>query len=98
MGVFLGSVAAFAVYVGYMRYEARQLEKVLAVELAKLQAENAKAEAELRAMAERAFAPVRSQAQPQRTYAPLRDNERCMQGRRFRRVENGWIQINQPCG
>lgn len=30
--------------------------------------------------------------------APLRDGERCLQGRRFKRVENGWVQLpRDPC-
>lgn len=28
---------------------------------------------------------------------PLRDGERCINGRRFERVENGWRQVNLPC-
>jgi hypothetical protein len=36
---------------------------------------------------------------PTPTYrAPLKTGERCIQGRRFKRVENGWIQLpSQPC-
>lgn len=29
--------------------------------------------------------------------APLRNGERCIQGRRFERVDNGWKQLNTPC-
>lgn len=28
---------------------------------------------------------------------PLRPGERCIQGRRFQRVDNGWQQVNTPC-
>ncbi len=27
----------------------------------------------------------------------LRPGERCIQGKRFQRVENGWVQLSQPC-
>lgn len=30
-------------------------------------------------------------------YYGLRTGERCIDGKRFRRVENGWVQINRPC-
>lgn len=33
-------------------------------------------------------------AQPRK---PLKAGERCIQGRRFERIENGWKQINEPC-
>ena len=30
-------------------------------------------------------------------YYALRPGERCIDGKRFRRVENGWVQVNRPC-
>lgn len=30
-------------------------------------------------------------------YYALRPGERCIGGKRFRRVDNGWVQINRPC-
>jgi hypothetical protein len=94
LGVFLGLLAHSMVVGSYTRYEAKQALK-------QLNAETAKIEQQMKAQLARAT-PQRQQApQTQQIYvptAPLRDGERCIQGRRFQRVENGWIQLpHEPC-
>jgi hypothetical protein len=39
----------------------------------------------------------REQARQEAARYALRPGERCIQGKRFRRVENGWIQVSRPC-
>lgn len=39
----------------------------------------------------------REQARQEAARYALRPGERCIQGKRFRRVDNGWVQVNRPC-
>lgn len=81
LGGFLALCAHSLVEAAYARYQIQQATKEL--------------EAELKAMPAPFRAPTAGTEQ-ERT-APLRANERCITGRRFERVENGWKQVNEPC-
>lgn len=42
--------------------------------------------------------PASTQTSPPRlAMRPLAAGERCVGGKRFRRVENGWVQVMEPC-
>ena len=42
--------------------------------------------------------PTSTRASPPRpAIRPLAAGERCVGGKRFRRVENGWVQVMEPC-
>lgn len=95
LGVFLGLLAHSLVVGAYKRYEEKQALKQLNAEAAKIERQM---KAELARMSTRT-SQVSEPAQPNYTPpAPLRDGERCIQGRRFRRVDNGWVQLpREPC-
>jgi hypothetical protein len=81
LGGFLALSAHSLVEAAYVKYQAGKITRDL--------------EAEFGPLYTRKYAPSPVQ-QPQRA-APLRDSERCIEGRRFERVEGGWKQINTPC-
>lgn len=81
LGVFLALSAHSLIEAAYTRYQMQQVSRQLDAELKKLPG-----------VVNRPM-PVQQEHRP----TPLRPNERCMQGRRFERVENGWKQINEPC-
>jgi len=81
LGVFLALSAHSLIEAAYTRYQMQQVSRQLDAELKKLPG-----------VVNRPM-PVQQEHRP----TPLRPNERCMQGRRFQRVENGWKQINEPC-
>ncbi|MFN4160988.1 MAG: hypothetical protein ACK4FW_03250 [Stenotrophomonas sp.] len=81
LGGFLALTAHSLVEGAYAHYEARRAMAQLESEFAPLY--------------RRKYA---DSAVPQEVRAaPLRANERCIQGRRFERVENGWKQVNERC-
>ena len=53
---------------------------------------NREAAAEMQRMEREIRRPSRPAAQPRVNTRPLRDDERCIDGQRFRRIENGWLQ------
>ncbi len=81
LGGFLALTAHSVVEAAYARYQLQQLTRQF--------------EADLKAMPSSLLpdAPTSPRERPM----PLRQNERCIQGRRFERVQNGWRQINAPC-
>lgn len=95
LGVFIAMLAHSIVVGSYKRYEEKQALKQLNAELKKI-------DGQMKADLARADAKTRETLKAmQPTYTPptpLRDGERCIQGRRFRRVDNGWVQIpREPC-
>lgn len=90
LGVFLALLAHSIVIGLYARYEAQQAIKALNAETAKMTKQM-----------QRATAPARRTAPEPIQYtppAPLRAGERCIQGNRFQRIENGWVQLPfDPC-
>lgn len=93
LGIFLGMLG-HSIIVGL--YAQHQTNKMIE----QLNAETAKMERQARAeMAKLAQPPSKIYIKPAPTAPiPLKDGERCIQGRRFRRVENGWIQLPyEPC-
>lgn len=89
LGVFLALLGHSIITGLYTRHEFNKT-------MQKINAESKKAEQQIRSELE----PVSTNAQPRYIAppAPLRDRERCMQGRRFKRVENGWVQLpHEPC-
>ncbi|MCC7635364.1 hypothetical protein [Stenotrophomonas rhizophila] len=81
LGGFLALTAHSLVEAAYLKYQVGQVTRRFEAEMEPLYSSKYAPE------------PARQQSPP----APLRDNQRCMQGRRFERVENGWKQINTPC-
>lgn len=93
LGGFIALLAHSIVIGLYSRYETRQA-------MAQLERESKLATQQMRrALTQNAPAP--KQAQDVRDSAPPRpldDGERCLQGRRFKRVSNGWVQLpHDPC-
>ncbi|WP_141400712.1 hypothetical protein [Pseudoxanthomonas wuyuanensis] len=97
LGVFLALMAHSMIVGAYRRYEIREATLQLNADIKKMDAqwqrEGAAAEQAIqRAAAGYPAAP--SRARP----APLLDGQRCVQKRRFQRVENGWVHLpNEPC-
>lgn len=98
LGVFVGMLAHSIIVGIYVRWELQQLIKYLESEAALAQRDF---EAALRQIAPvssttRDTTPTahRSRTSPLR---PLTADERCVSGKRFRRIENGWVQVLEPC-
>ncbi len=98
LGVFIALMAHSIVVGAYSNY-------VLKRELRALQAQTSQQQKSITRQAEAAAAaalhpqyPAATSAQSRARARPLADGERCIQGRRFRRVENGWVQLpREPC-
>lgn len=93
LGGFIALLAHSIVVGLYTRYEARQAMTQLEREskLATQQMQRALTQNVQRAEQ----APLMREYDPPR---PLADGERCLQGRRFKRVSNGWVQLpHDPC-
>lgn len=90
LGVFLALMAHSLVTGLWQRWEIRQAMKALEREAERfprqpVPAPEPEPQAEIRYL-------------PGAHAAPLRAGERCIHGRRFRRVENGWVQVpHEPC-
>jgi hypothetical protein len=91
LGVFVGMLTHSIVVGIYLRWEMSQSIKLFAAEAEKAEREFQGGIEELK--------PQRNT--PRRTPAarvrPLAPGERCVAGKRFRRVENGWVQVNEAC-
>lgn len=95
LGVFL-ALMAHSVITGL--YEQHQMSKAVR----QLSAETKRLEAQAKRQIDAATAAAQH---PQYQYTegvppprPLADGERCISGKRFRRVENGWMQLaSEPC-
>lgn len=81
LGGFLALTAHGLVEAAYFKYEAGRITHKLE---------------EMGPLYTRQYADPAEPAPPARP-APLKSNQRCMQGRRLERVENGWRQVNTPC-
>lgn len=96
LGVFIALLAHSVVTGLYARHEMNKA-------LTQLKAETTRAEKQAQRQLDAITAAQRNPSYPyqpptMQDIAPLRDGERCMQGRRFKRVENGWVQIpHDPC-
>lgn len=93
-------IAVFAALLLFNMYERHQDRKDAEMALRELRAETKRMEAESAREIAALNAQLWQQPAPRRTdraYRPLADGERCMQGRRFQRVENGWVQLKDPC-
>lgn len=95
IGVFL-ALLAHSIITGL--YERRELNRAMQQMAAETKKAEQQAERQLRAAA-----ATHPQYQPYKVptmsdIAPLRDGERCIQGRRFQRVDNGWVHLpRDPC-
>lgn len=97
LGVFLALMAHSIIVGAYRRHEMRQATEQLNADMKKLDAQWQR-EAANAAQAVQTTAASYSTVPPRVRPAPLLDGQRCMQGRRFQRVENGWIHLpGQPC-
>ncbi|WP_454830938.1 hypothetical protein [Pseudoxanthomonas wuyuanensis] len=97
LGVFIALMAHSMIVGMYQRYEMRQATEQLNADMKKLDAqwqrETAAATQAIRQTTTR-YPTAAPQARP----APLLDGQRCMQGRRFQRVDNGWVHLpREPC-
>ncbi|UNE61066.1 hypothetical protein [Xanthomonas oryzae] len=96
--------------VGLIEWNARRQAAAMTAELlrpmtpreeAQFKAGQEKAERELAANTAKEVAQLRRRilvGDPQQVEVrPLSDGERCIQGRRFKRIANGWQQVLEPC-
>lgn len=94
LGVFLALMAHSIITGLYVRHEAAQAMR-------ELQAETKRAEAQAKRQIDAAMAVANSPYQYHEGVPaprPLADGERCISGKRFQRVENGWVQLpREPC-
>ena len=96
LGVFIALLAHSIITGLYARHELNKTLRQLSVETKKAEQQ-----------AQRQLDAINAMQRPSgyqypvpttQDIAPLRDGERCIQGRRFKRVENGWVQIpRDPC-
>lgn len=96
LGVFL-ALLAHSIITGL--YERRELNKAMRQIAAEAEKAEKQAQRQLQATAATAAQhPLYPYTSPIFERTPLRDGERCIQGRRFKRVENGWVQLpKDPC-
>jgi hypothetical protein len=102
------AVLAIAVLMGLIEWNARRSAAAMMAELNRpmTPAERAQLDAELRNLAEESEREAKSAVRtihmtPEFEYVPptpLRSGERCIRGKRFKRLENGWHDMpNEPC-
>lgn len=97
LGVFLALMAHSMIVGAYRRHEMRQATEQMSADMKKLDAQWQREAATVAQAVQRAS--TRYPTAPPRTRpTPLLDGQRCMQGRRFQRVENGWMHLpSEPC-
>lgn len=96
LGVFLAMLAHSIITGLYARHEMNKAMRQLTAETNKAEQQVQRQIDAMNAVAQ--HPPYQYQAPTMQDIAPLRDGERCIQGRRFKRVENGWVQIpRDPC-
>lgn len=81
LGGFLALGAHSLLEAAWAKYQLQQLEKQLTAEMRRVPTPYPSTPAERQRNAKR----------------PIGPDERCIEERRFKRVENGWKQINEPC-
>ena len=96
IGVFLALLAHSIITGLYTRRELNRAMQELSAETKKAEQQ---AQRQLDAIAASAnHPPYEYRAPTMQDIAPLRNGERCIQGKRFKRVENGWVQLpKDPC-
>lgn len=96
LGVFL-AMLAHSIITGL--YARRELNKALHQLTTETKKAEQQAKREIDALTRSAsYQQPAYQPPTMQDIAPLRDGERCIQGRRFKRVKNGWVQIpRDPC-
>lgn len=107
-----GVAALILIAMGLIEWNARRQAAAITAELtrpmtpkeeARFKADMQRLEAEMQATAAKELAEVRKQiwVDPQPRYtprAPLSQGQRCIQGRRFERIEGGWRDLpHEPC-
>lgn len=94
LGVFFALMAHSIITGLYVRHEADKAMR-------QLRAETKEAEAQAKREIDAAIAVANSPYQYHEgvpTRRPLADGERCISGKRFSRVNNGWVQLpSEPC-
>ncbi|MGV7205963.1 hypothetical protein [Xanthomonas citri] len=103
-------VVLVATAVGLIEWNAKRQAAAMTAELtrpmtkteeAKFKAAQAKLERELQAETAEEIAKVRRHIilndEVEMELRPLLQDERCIQGRRFKRIANGWQQVLEPC-
>lgn len=89
LGVFVALMAHSIVTGLYVRWELHKAEQQIRAEL---QAADRQLQNAVNSL------PDSSYSAPQHVGpTPLRSGERCISGRRFVRVDNGWRQVMEPC-
>lgn len=93
LGVFLAMLTHSVITGLYERHELSKAMKQLEAETKKTEQQIQK---ELESINTTRYQPLTQY--PIKKTTPLREGERCIQKRRFKRIENGWIQIpREPC-
>lgn len=97
----LAAAVVILVVAGLIEWNARRQAAAMTRELlrpatpqeqAQIDRYQREAAAEMQRMEREIRRPSRPAAQPRVNTRPLRDDERCIDGQRFRRIENGWLQ------
>lgn len=92
LGVFVGALAHSAVVGLYVRWELQRAISVAEADMKQAEREMA------RALDQSSSTPRSSSVRPARpAIRPLAAGERCVGGKRFRRIENGWVQMADAC-
>lgn len=95
LGVFF-ALMAHSIITGL--YEQRQVNKAMEQLSAESKRLEAKAQRQIDAAAAAARHPQYQYREGVPATRPLADGERCISGKRFQRVENGWVQLpREPC-
>lgn len=99
LGVFIALMAHSMIVGAYRRHEARQAAEQLSADMKKLDAQWQREAASAAQAIQHAATNYSYPAAPPRARpTPLLNGQRCMQGRRFQRVENGWVHLpRDPC-
>lgn len=94
LGVFVGMLGHSIVTGLYARWEIYTGLQALGAAFEDLEKDAKEAPIPPSHPAERSPTPTRARTPLMR---PLAVDERCVGGKRFRRVENGWVQVLEPC-
>lgn len=98
LGVFIALMAHSIVVGAYASYVLKRELRALEAQTSQHQKANARRAEAAAAAALHPQYPAAANVQSRSYARPIADGERCIQGRRFQRVENGWVHLpRDPC-
>ena len=94
LGILVGMLAHSIVTGAYVRWEISNGLKAMEAELEKF---DKGMQEELRSLGPSTMRPAPARRMQSPSIRPLAHGERCVGGKRFRAVPNGWVQVQEAC-